>query len=60
MSAVRWHQASYFTFQGTSALSTRGKILMATWVRPLAQRACCVLNAVISIGNSAGHSTSCR
>ena len=27
---------------------------------PFAQRACCVLNAVISTGSSAGHSTSCK
>src|ERR1035438_2632540 len=38
----------------------RGRIFLPVWMSPLAQRACWVLKAVISIGNSAGHSTSCR
>ena len=37
-----------------------GRIFLPTWMRPLAQRACWVLKAVISMGSSAGHSTSWR
>ena len=42
------------------AAKTCGRIFFDVWIRPLAQRACCVLKAVISMGSSAGHSTSGR
>ena len=37
-----------------------GSTLMLVWMSPLAQRACWVLKAVISMGSSEGHSTSGR
>jgi hypothetical protein len=46
--------------RGTSDLNIMGRTLMEVWMRPLAQRACWVLKAVISMGNSAGHSISGR
>src|SRR6202167_2973047 len=45
MLAVRWKNASAFTAAGKFERNTRGRIFFAVCIKPLAQRACCDLNA---------------